>query len=68
MLTFNWLAILGSGLVPMAVGALWYGPLFGKLWMKEADMSLEKIQGANMAAIYGVALLFSMMFAVGLLN
>ena len=53
MLTFNWLAILGSGLVPMAVGALWYGPLFGKLWMKEADMSLEKIQGANMAAIYG---------------
>jgi len=67
MLTFNWLAILGSGLVPMAVGALWYGPLFGKLWMKEADMSLEKIQGANMAAIYGVALLFSMMFAVGLL-
>ncbi|MBK8887589.1 MAG: DUF1761 family protein [Saprospiraceae bacterium] len=35
MLTFNWLAILGSGLVPMAVGALWYGPLFGKLWMKK---------------------------------
>ncbi|MBK6498787.1 MAG: DUF1761 domain-containing protein [Saprospiraceae bacterium] len=42
-MTFNWLAILGSGLVPMAVGALWYGPLFGKVWMKEADMSLEKI-------------------------
>lgn len=66
-MNFNWVVILGSGLIPLLVGAIWYGPLFGKLWMKEADMSLEKLQDANMGLIYGLAVLFSMMLAVGLL-
>jgi hypothetical protein len=42
----------------MAVGALWYGPLFGKAWMEEAGMTIEKIEDANMAKIYGVATVF----------
>jgi hypothetical protein len=67
MLPFNWLAILSTGLIPLAVGALWYGPIFGKAWMHEAGMTDEKIKGANMGLIYGLALLFSIMYAVGLL-
>lgn len=67
MITLNWIAILGSGLVPMAIGAIWYGPLFSKVWMKEANMSIEKIQGANMAMIYGISVLLSLLLAVGIL-
>jgi len=67
MIEFNWVAILGSGLVPLLVGAIWYGPLFGKAWMDAADMSLEKMQGANMMKIYGLALVFGLMLSVGLL-
>ncbi len=67
MIEFNWLPILASGLVPLAVGLLWYGPLFGKLWMKESDMSIEKIKGTNMAVIYGVSVIFGLFLAVGLL-
>lgn len=65
LLNLNFLVILGAGFIPMAVGALWYGPLFGKAWMEEAGMTLEKIEGANMAKIYGVATVFSILFAFG---
>jgi hypothetical protein len=33
MLDVNWLAILACGVVSMVLGFLWYGPLFGKLWI-----------------------------------
>jgi hypothetical protein len=67
MIELNLWVVLATGLVPLAVGALWYGPLFDKVWMKEANMSLEKIQGSNMLAIYGLSLVFSIMFAGGLM-
>ncbi len=66
MIELNWLVIFSTALVPLAVGALWYGPLFGKAWMVEADMSEEKMAGANMMKIYGLALVFGMMLALGL--
>ena len=30
----NYVAILVASFIPMVVGSLWYGPLFGKKWMK----------------------------------
>lgn len=30
----NYLTLLGAAVVAMAVGAIWYGPLFGKKWME----------------------------------
>lgn len=30
----NYLAVFVSGILAMVIGALWYGPLFGDLWMK----------------------------------
>ena len=63
----NWILILATGLVPLAVGALWYSPLlFNNAWMKEANMTNEKMAGSNMGIIYGVSLLFGMMLAIGL--
>ncbi len=66
MITLNWLVVLATGLVPLATGALWYGPLFGKAWMTASDMTNEKIENANMVKIYGLALVFGLMLAVGL--
>lgn len=34
MVDINYLAVLACGLVAIIVGFLWYGPLFGKPWMK----------------------------------
>ena len=30
----NWLAVLVCGVASMVLGSLWYGPLFGKMWME----------------------------------
>ena len=65
-MNFKWVVILGSGLIPLLVGAIWYGPLFGKLWMKEAGITEESMKGANMAMIFGTSLVLGVFLAVGL--
>lgn len=62
----NWILIFATDLVPLVIGAIWYGPLFGKVWMTEADMSLEKMEGANMAKIFGISAILGMFLALGL--
>jgi hypothetical protein len=61
---FNFLAILVAALVPMILGFLWYNPIgFGTVWMAEAEMSEEKIKGGNMAVIFGVSFLLSILLS-----
>jgi hypothetical protein len=33
-MSFNYPAILVSAVLAMVIGAIWYGPIFGKLWLK----------------------------------
>jgi hypothetical protein len=45
--TLNYLAIFIAGLIPMITGFLWYGPLFGKQWMKEVGLKKESMKQPN---------------------
>lgn len=57
--------ILGAALIPTVVGFIWHNPkVFGNAWMAAADMTEEKMKGANMAVIFGVSLALSAMLAV----
>ncbi len=38
MMYVNYAAVLLAGIVSMGIGSIWYGPLFGKLFMKEMGM------------------------------
>ncbi len=61
---FNLLAVLVAGIVPMIVGMLWYGPLFGKRWMALMETTPEEIQeGFNPLKTYGVSFLLSLVTA-----
>lgn len=61
---FNLLAIIVASIVPIILGFLWYNPKsFGLIWMREADMTEEKIQSGNMAIIFAMSLLFSILLA-----
>jgi hypothetical protein len=62
----NWIIILATGIIPLIIGGLWYGPLFGKVWMKAAEMSEDKIAGSNMLVIFGTTLVMGIFLAVGL--
>lgn len=37
----NYVAVLVAAVASMIIGALWYGPLFGKTWMRLSGMSSE---------------------------
>ena len=60
----NLFAVLVAGIVPMVVGSLWYGPIFGKRWMALMEMTAEEIQeGFNPVRTYGVSFLLSLVTA-----
>lgn len=55
----NYLAVLISGILGMALGMLWYGPLFGKAWMKlmglsQSDVEKAKKQGMGKSIALGL--------------
>lgn len=66
---FNFLAILVAAIVPIFIGFLWYNPiLFGNAWMREAEMTEQKMKSGNMALIFGLTLLLSFILAFFLQN
>ena len=63
----NIVALFVAALVPMIIGFIWYNPkVFGTAWMKVADMTEEKMQGANMLVIFGVSYILSFFAAAAL--
>ncbi|WP_298509458.1 DUF1761 domain-containing protein [uncultured Kordia sp.] len=40
----NWIALAVAALSTLVIGFLWYGPLFGKAWMKETGITEEQAQ------------------------
>lgn len=40
----NWLSFILAILIPMIVGSLWYGPLFGRIWMNMMNLTEERIK------------------------
>ncbi|NJX14002.1 DUF1761 domain-containing protein [Tamlana crocina] len=64
---FNFLAMIVAAVSALVVGFIWYNPkTFGTAWMKVADMTEEKMKGANMAKIFGLALLFAFLLSTAL--
>lgn len=56
-IVINYWAILGAAVSMMVVGSLWYGPIFGKPWMKLAGISKESQKdekGLSMPAAMGL--------------
>jgi hypothetical protein len=49
-------------LVPMAVGAVYYGPLFGKAWQRESGVTDDQVANGNMLKILGLSFLYSFLF------
>jgi hypothetical protein len=70
MLTFdlNWLAVIVSTIANMIIGALWYGPIFGKRWMAELGLTQEDIETDGMWKDYAIAILNSFLMAFVLAN
>lgn len=60
----NYWAVLVSALVFFGIGAIWYGPLFGKAWMKAVGLSQEDFESGKVEN--NMAVSFSLMFVSAL--
>lgn len=62
----NWLAVVVSAVAFFALGAIWYGPLFGKAWQKGVGLSDEEMKNANMGKLFGSAFIFALIICIGM--
>ena len=63
----NWLAVLVAGILPMVVGFLWYGPVFGKQWLALMETTTEEIQkDFNPLKTHGASFVLSLVTAYAL--
>ncbi len=62
----NWLAAIVAAIVPFPVGALWYGPVFGKPWMAAAGITKDPGRQVNMVRLYGTVLVLNLVIATSL--
>jgi hypothetical protein len=60
----NYLAVVIAAIASFLLGGLWYSPaLFGKVWQREAGLSDEQLKSGNMARIFGLSLVLSLLAA-----
>ena len=63
----NYLAVLVCGLISMVTGFLWYGPLFGKAWMKAVGKTEEELkENFNPGKTYTLSVISSLITALAL--
>lgn len=65
MFDINWLAVIVAAILPMILGSLWYGPLFGKQWMNMIGFTEEEIRADfNPLKSYGGSTVGAVMTAI----
>lgn len=47
--SINYLAVIVAALSSFIVGWIWYGPLFGKAWMRLHGFTVEELKDSNMS-------------------
>ncbi len=63
----NYLAVIVAAVANMALGFVWYGPLFGKVWMQLSGRTMQDIDAqkskTNVNVGYGIAFVGSLVMA-----
>ncbi|MBA4250400.1 MAG: DUF1761 domain-containing protein [Chlorobiaceae bacterium] len=62
----NFLAVFVSSILAFVVGFLWYGPIFGKTWVKEMGFTEESLKKSNYALIFSFAFGLTLIIALNL--
>lgn len=62
----NWLSIIAAGVSAFLIGGVWYGPLFGRAWMKEFGFTEEDLKQRNIPKTFGLSLLLALFAAINL--
>jgi len=64
--SINWLAVVVAAVAFFVLGALWYGPFFGKIWQRGVGLSDDEMKSANMGKLFGSAFIMAILISVGM--
>ena len=67
MENINWVGLIAAGVASMVVGFVWYGPLFGKAWMKltgKQEMGDKSQMPKNYTILFVVSLVTAYVLSV----
>lgn len=62
----NWFSVSLAAFSAFLVGGIWYGPLFGKVWMKAFHFTEEDLKKRNIPKTFGLSLLLAFIAALTL--
>ena len=63
----NFMYLLAIGIIPLIVGFIWYNPkVFGTAWIRASGKTERELASGNMAVIFGLSYLLSVLLAAGL--
>lgn len=65
-LSTNYLAIVVAGLIPAILGAIYYGPFFGKMWRDSLGKTEEELKPSIPALAYSGSILLAMLLSSSL--
>lgn len=60
----NWLAVLAASVSAFVLGGIWYGPMFGRMWMQASGMTEEKVKQGNAGKTYGISFVLTVVAAI----
>ena len=63
---FNWLAVVVATVAAMVIGFLWYGPVFGKIWLAGMGKTQEEIQASGSSAAIPISIVTAFITALAL--
>lgn len=64
MVEINYFAVIAAAVAAFVLGGIWYAPfLFGKPWMEATGITEERAKQANMAKVFGVSFIWSLLGA-----
>lgn len=64
--TLNWISVLLSAISSFLIGGIWYGPFFGKAWMREFGFSEEDLKKRSIPKVFGLSLVLAFIAAITL--
>lgn len=63
----NWIAVIIGAVFSMVLGTLWYGPIFGKLWLKIVGKKEEDLQSSTIMYLLPLLATLIGMYVLGAL-
>ena len=62
----NVLAVVAAAVATFVLGGIWYGPLFGRTWMRQSGVTEEQARSGSKAVIFGGSLVLQLVAAASL--